>query len=541
MSNFIKKNKLNLLVLLGLIILNLAFFGFNLNNFFLSDDFDWLNITKNTKNLGDYFTGNYYGIRGEGGSYRPMVNLVFWINYQIGGLNPLPYHLFNLIFHIGVCFLIYLIVLLLFEDIKEKKKIAILSAVFFSILPNHSEPVIWIAAIGDPLCTFFYFLSFYLYLLFRKKEKIYLILLSVSFFIIALLTKELAITLPLLILVWELYESKLKALLNFKDAIIKSLIYWLILIIYFVIRFLTTALIFGYYAREKFRPEFFGISKMFLSLVIDQLFYGKLRVDLTNFFASSWVIFIFLIALVALVFYILKQYKNKILILSISFFILCIPVLLLSFNNFNDEGERYSYLPSVIFCIFLAVLIFQIKKNKILHLVSAILIIYFLIFLINKNLTWNLSAQLSNSIVKNDLPKLIQLNNHEKVIFVSLPDNLDGAQVLRNGILQAINLFYPDNNVEAKLLNAYVRLTKQNYNIKILSWTTYPAGGFIAKTTNGKFWVTGYDRRETDDYTFELWNYNYNNYTSDTIRLILKKDIFKILIFNKGQLEILNK
>ena len=61
----------------------------------------------------------------------------------------------NLIFHIGVSFLVYLLVLILFDKYKGKRKIAILAAVFFSILPNHSEAVIWIAAVADPVATFF--------------------------------------------------------------------------------------------------------------------------------------------------------------------------------------------------------------------------------------------------------------------------------------------------------------------------------------------------------------------------------------------------
>ena len=37
----------------------------------------------------------------------------------------------------------------------------ILAAVFFTILPNHSEAVIWIAAVADPMAAFFYLLSFF--------------------------------------------------------------------------------------------------------------------------------------------------------------------------------------------------------------------------------------------------------------------------------------------------------------------------------------------------------------------------------------------
>ena len=98
MSN-IKKYKLHLIVLFSLIIINLAFFALNIDDFFLSDDFDWLHLTANSeKPLIDYFSANYYGEQGIGGSYRPMFNVIFKLNYEIWGLIGIGYHLFSQMF-----------------------------------------------------------------------------------------------------------------------------------------------------------------------------------------------------------------------------------------------------------------------------------------------------------------------------------------------------------------------------------------------------------------------------------------------------------
>jgi len=550
-----KKYKTHLLILLGLIIINLAFFAFNARDFFVSDDFDWLNIAKNNQHsLIDYFSANYYGEKGVGGSYRPMVNLVFWLNYQIGGLNPLPYHLTNLIFHIGVCFLVYLLVLILFEEFAEKKRLAILSALFFSILPNHSEAVIWIAAVSDPIAALFYLLAFYFYILFRKKEKFSFLLISVASFILALLTKEIAMTLPLLILVWELYEAISKNKFEKQNIILKPLGYWLILILYFIIRYLSIGLIFGYYAQEKLQIHLGLIFKMFVSLITDLFFYGKMRVLLTNYFQANKLFFVFLLILIiALVWYALKNYKFKIPFLFDAYFILILPVLLLNFNNFTDEGERYNYLPSVVFCILLGLLVLQIKKDRFLKIIVLTgLLLYFSFFLINKNFNWQLASIISQKAILNDFKQAVDLTKQNgKLLFVSMPDNFEGAPVLRNGIKEAINLFYPDFKFESVALNAYVRLTRQNWDKQILNWAKYPKGGYLAQTVDGKFWVTGFDRRETDNYIFENWHYNYVNYTADTIRLILKNDQGQfvkageenenILIFDQGQLKSLEK
>jgi hypothetical protein len=549
------KYKWHLLVLVGIILLNFAFFSFNLKDFFLSDDFDWLNIAKNNQHsLTDFFSANYYGERGVGGSYRPVVNLIFWLNNQIGGLNPLPCHLTNLLFHIGVCFLIYLLVLVLFEEFPEKKSLAILATLFFSILPNHSEAVIWIAGVADPVAAFFYLLAFYFYILFRKKDKFSFLLISVVGFILSLLAKEIAISLPLLILVWELYEALSKNKFDWQNIILKPFGYWLFLILYFLIRYASIGLTFGYYARETFKLDLGAIAKMFISLITDLFFYGKMRVLLTNYFFANKLFFFFLFILIlTLIWLALKNYRFKAPFLFDAYFILILPVLLLNFNNLADEGERYNYLPSVVFCILLSVLVLQIKKDKFLKIIVLTgLLIYFSFFLLNKNYNWQKGSEIAQKIITKDFPQAVNLEQtNQDLLFVGLPDNFEGIPIFRNGIMLAINLYYPDFTFTGEVLNAYLRLGRLNWDQQILKWADYSSGGYLAKTIDGRYWVTGFDRRETEEYIFELWNYNYANYTSDTIRLILKNDQGEfikareekenILIFDQGQLKSLNK
>lgn len=556
--NMIKKYKLHLLILLGLIIINLAFFAINLNDFFLSDDFDWIYSTKTSRHsLLDYFSANYFGEQGVGGSYRPMFNLVFSLAYNLFGLNPLGYHLINLIFHIGVCFLIYLLVLSLFKGYKQKNqpsadKIAILAALFFAILPNHSEAVIWIAAIGDPLSAFFYLLAFYLYILFRKKEKLYYLIISILSFIIALLTKELAITLPLLILVWELYEGISQNKIFLREIINRIIGYFAVLLFYLLARYWAIGLFFGYYAEETFRINLAEIFKMLVALLTNLFFYGDLRILLTDYFMANKLFFILLLILiVSLILLILRKYKFKAVFLLDFYIILILPVLPLAYSHFSNEGERYNYLPSVVFCILLSLLIWQIKKDKFLRNIMIIgLIVYFSVSLINKNYNWHLAGQLTEKIIKQDFPQTVNLNEQDKtLLFISLPDNLEGAQVFRNAIDLAIRLYYPEYKFEGKTLQAYLRLTRQNMGQKILYWRPYPTGGWLAQTFDQGNWVTGLPTKYEDNYVFELWGYNYDNYTSSQIRFYLQnkylqlfeQDKLDILIFNNGQLKKINK
>ncbi len=450
-----------------------------------------------------------------------MVNLIFWLNYKLGGLNPLPYHLTNLIFHIGICFLIYLLALTLLENIKGKNKIAILAAVFFTLLPNHSEAVIWIAAVADPVASFFYLLAFYLYLLFRQRKSFVALLLSALSFIIALLTKEIAITLPLLIVVWELYQAIKENKFKARDIILYPFGYWILLIGYFLVRYEAIGLIFGYYARSTFKIDFNAMAKMIIALITDLFFSGNLRVLLTDYFAANKIFFVLLIILLAvLILYVCRKYFYKAAFLIDAYLILILPVIFLAFNNLNDEGERYNYLPSVAFVILLSLLVWQIKERYLKNILLIALLVYFAANLLNKNYNWQLAANLNQGIVQVDAAQVLDLSKEN--FLVGLPDNLSGVPLLRNGFIQAVNLFRPQLEFKATVLNAYQRLTRENYQQKILYWGPYPTGGYIAETFDQHNWVTGFDRQETDAYIFELWNYDYLTYTSNTIRLIFK-------------------
>lgn len=554
-----KINKIHVWVIVGLIILNLGLFFVNINDFFVSDDFDWIYNTKNSQHsIGDYFTANYYGEQGVGGSYRPMVNVAFWVNYQVWGLNPLPYHLTNLIFHIGVCFLVYLLVLSLFKDYKDKNKIAILASVFFSILPNHSEAVIWIAAVADPLATFFYLLAFYGYLNFRQKMKFSWLLISVVSFILGLLTKEFVITLPLLIVVWELYEAITRNKFCWQDIVLKGIGYWVLGIGYLFVRYYSIGLAFGYYGREQFQLQWERIFKMFVALITDLIFWGQMRVSVTEFFVANKLLFVMAFILVlGLIWLSLKEYqpeadqpladKFKAPWLFDCYFIAILPVLFLAFNDLSDEGERYNYLASVFFCILLALLVIKVKKIKVRSAVLAVIILYFSVSLINKNYNWQLASELNKKIVTVDVPQVLDLEKEN--YFVALPDNFEGAPMLRNGLVLAVKLFNPNWQFKGNVLNAYQRLARENYKDKILYWGPYVTGGYLAETYDHQNWVTGFDRQEAGDYIFELWNYNYANYTSNTIRLIFKdqdgnfikagEEPVKVIIFNEGGLQIL--
>ncbi len=139
--------------------------------------------------------------------YRPLLVTSYAINCAIGGLRPEGYHAVNLLFHIGSAFLVYLIVdVMLLGNVY----IALTAALIFAVHPFNSEVVNYITARSSVMCTFFYLLSFYCWVRFRRTSHVsrltsYVYLTSLTAFLLAMLTKEIAITLPIILFLYDFY------------------------------------------------------------------------------------------------------------------------------------------------------------------------------------------------------------------------------------------------------------------------------------------------------------------------------------------------
>jgi tetratricopeptide (TPR) repeat protein len=89
--------------------------------------------------------------------YYPMVFSSFWIEYQLWKLNPLGYHLNNVLLHALNSLLLYRLLLRL--NIPG----AFWAAILFGVHPVHVESVAWITERKNVLSGFFYLLAFHAY------------------------------------------------------------------------------------------------------------------------------------------------------------------------------------------------------------------------------------------------------------------------------------------------------------------------------------------------------------------------------------------
>ena len=94
---------------------------------------------------------------GELQYFRPLISLSFFLDLLLWGMNPLGFHLTNVIFHILTSILVFLLAKFIFK----KELTAFLLALLFGIHPCHMEAVVWISCRTDVIAGFFYFFSLF--------------------------------------------------------------------------------------------------------------------------------------------------------------------------------------------------------------------------------------------------------------------------------------------------------------------------------------------------------------------------------------------
>ncbi len=153
----------------------------------------------------------------KAGTYQPIRVLSYAVDYYFWQLNPLGYHITNILFYILTSIMVFFTIERLSTHLRgdsppdSHKRVALFGAFLFVSHPVHVEAVTWLAARKEVLQGFFFFLAFYLYLKGREEEGpkkfLYLTLVLLSF-LLATLSKPAAIVFPAVLLIYEISLRK---------------------------------------------------------------------------------------------------------------------------------------------------------------------------------------------------------------------------------------------------------------------------------------------------------------------------------------------
>ena len=200
-----EKNRVRFTHLLFIVIFGIIIYANSLNNDFIWDDKAYLeenSFIKSWSNFPKLFSRDYFGLSGEL-TYRPVATLSYFVNYSLSGIKPFGHRCSNLLLHISVSILIYLLVNLVLNN----RKIAFIAGLFFAGHPVHTEPVLCVTFNEDILAALFLLLTFYWYVKYvpegtGRRMKYYLI--SNVSYLLALFSKETAVVFPQLFILYDL-------------------------------------------------------------------------------------------------------------------------------------------------------------------------------------------------------------------------------------------------------------------------------------------------------------------------------------------------
>ena len=143
------------------------------------------------------------------GNWHPLTWVSHMADYSVFGDAAGYHHLVNVAIHLANSVLVFLLIrhLCQWKLVSKAAAIALASALVFAVHPLRVESVAWVAARKDLLYALFSLVSIGFYIRYRKGER-YAYIISIGAFLAALLSKSMAVTLPVVLLILDLYLSQ---------------------------------------------------------------------------------------------------------------------------------------------------------------------------------------------------------------------------------------------------------------------------------------------------------------------------------------------
>jgi protein O-mannosyl-transferase len=396
---------------LVIIVITTILYSNSLKNGFVNWDDD-ISVTDNTDVLSinmhtvfNMFNNSYNGM------YQPAVMLTFAINYAIHGLDPVAYHLTNLLFHLLNILLLFVFIRLLFKN----NLLASVTALLFAVHPMHVESVSWITERKDVLYAFFYLASMIMYVRYIQSaySKKFLIL-TFIFFLLSLLSKTNAVTLPLILFVIDIYYNRQKS----KRALIEKTVFLLFSFIFGLIAIKSQEVLAAgsfrnihYSILDRFviacHAFDFYIIKFILPFHLSALYPFPLKPN--GFLPLQY--YLSIILTLILVFGSIKLIlsksidveSRKLIKFAALFYLLSISIVVFIPVGKADVADRYTYLPYIGLSLILFALIeivYQERLKKIIIVSGLGILILFSILSFQRNKIWKDSFTLWTDVIR---------------------------------------------------------------------------------------------------------------------------------------------
>lgn len=299
-------------------------------------------------------------------NWHPLTLISLAIDHIFWGLNPAGYHLTNVILHALNTFLVFTLTHRLVTKAQSKTGgsspgsdyagivVSSVTAVLFGLHPLHVESVAWVSERKDILYSFFFLLSLIFYVRYASfsEGRITNYLVSVTFFAFSVMSKPMAVTMPVVLLILDFYPLERMTIRTLKSIIIEKLPWFFISLSAALLTIRAQkgavaaleAIETKYRVFLAFRNYSFYLQKMFFPADLLPFYPHPVSFRILSFEYLGSALLFFVISFAC----VLAIRKYKVLFASWAYYVITIlPVTGLFQAGSQAYADRYAYLPSL--------------------------------------------------------------------------------------------------------------------------------------------------------------------------------------------------
>jgi len=415
-----------------------------LPNKYAYDDFSVVGGNKFTQQglagiFGHLFNDSFTGFTGQknlfrGGRYRPLSLMTFSAEYQFFGANPFVSHFVNMVIYGLICMMLFKVLAALFQEKLVFKKftdyflsLSLMAALIFAAHPIHTEAAANIKGRDELMALLFGLLAWNSILVYTDKAKTVHAFYAGLFFFLALMSKESASPLLLLIPV-SLYCFRSKSIFR-KSAMFASLSLLAGFAVFMVIRqsvlgwsakpsmpdnILSNSFMYASGFSERYGTTFYTLWRYLKLLIVPH----PLTIDYYPYYIPyvglsdmrSLLPLLLYVGLVAAAL-LLTSRKNTAGFGMLFYLVALFPVSNLLFIVGPFMGERFLFIPSVGFAIVVAWILIRgaerTKTTRFLPYAVTLLLLLYSGKAISRNFDWKDSFTLYTQDVKTSVNSAI--------------------------------------------------------------------------------------------------------------------------------------
>ena len=373
---------------------------------------------------------------GTDGFFRPLADLTLRLDALWGGLDPLGWHVLGLLLHLANTALVLLLVWRLFR----RPAMACWAAVLFGVHGARLEGVMFLARF-DELATGFVLGGLLLFDEYLESGRAMPLAASFAMMLAGLLSKESAYIFPLL----ALWLVALRRRLD-RRTLRPVIGYFVLTAAAFAYRWSVLGGIGGYSDSATGQPAILNIRPLALLKALTLRLWGLLYFPINwSHQPEIWLAATMVLALATLVWMALvsRPHRRELAFAAAFVMIASLPVANMLLIGADLRGAAHLYLPSVGFCMLLALAIEGVPSRP--ALAGGAILLFQLAALWHNMIVWDRTAHLAEDVCRMAAEEAVR--SPAPLVFVNPPLILDGIAFYPNGLPECVAMHQPGAKV----------------------------------------------------------------------------------------------